>query len=144
MAGDPFEVPSSTDVPWVPPVADTFSQAWWDACRARRLLVRRCDDCGALHFPPRRACPTCWSERVDWHEVRGHGSLYSYSVVRENDLPAFRDAVPYVVAVIELEEGPRLMSTVVDSAAATVTVDAPVEVVFVDRGEWTFPAFRVR
>jgi uncharacterized OB-fold protein len=143
MAGDPFEVPAAAEVPWVPPVADTFSQAWWDACRARRLLVRRCDDCGALHFPPRRACPRCWSERVDWHEVSGRGSLYSYSVVRENDLPAFRDAVPYVVAVVELAEGPRLMTTIVDSPAAAVAVDASVEVVFVDRGDWTFPAFRV-
>jgi uncharacterized OB-fold protein len=144
MTGHPFEVPTSAAVPWVAPVSDTFSRAWWDACRAHRLLVRRCDGCGGLHFPPRRACPQCWSEQTSWHDVSGRGSLYSYSVVRENDLPAFRDAVPYVVAVVELDEGPRLMTTVVDSSAAALGVDAPVEVVFVDRGDWTFPAFRLR
>jgi uncharacterized OB-fold protein len=144
MAHEPFTLPTTETVPWVPPIADTFSQAWWDACRQRRLLVRRCHGCAALHFPPRRACPVCWSEDVSWHEVSGRGTIYSYSVVRENDLPAFRDAVPYVVAVVQLDEGPRLMTTIIESPSDALAVDAPVEVSFVDRGAWTFPAFRCR
>ncbi len=140
----PFDVPSSATVGWVAPVVDTFSATWWGALRERRLLVRRCNACAISHFPPRRGCPRCWSDDVAWHEVSGRGTLYSFSVVRENDLPAFRDAVPYVVAVVELAEGPRLMSTIVDSPPASVVVDCPVEVVYVDRGDWTFPAFRTR
>jgi len=71
------------------------------------------------------------------------GVVYSFSVVRESDLAPFSSAVPYVPAVVELAEGPRLMTTIVDSLLQDVAVDAAVEVVFVDRGEWTFPTFRV-
>ena len=144
MGHEPFDLPTAATVPWVAPVADTFSRTWWDACRDHRLLVRRCRTCDVVHFPPRRACPVCWSDEVDWHEVTGRGRLYSYSVVRENDLPAFREAVPYVVAVVDLDEGPRLMTTIIESASDALAVDAAVEVVFVDRGDWTFPAFRLR
>jgi uncharacterized OB-fold protein len=137
-------VPSSAEVPWQPPIVDPFTAPWWAACAERRLLVRRCASCGRAHFYPRPACPHCWSADVDWVEAGGHGTLYSFSVVRENDLPAYRDAVPYVVALVDLDEGARMMTTLVDSDPAAVRVGAAVEVVFVSRGEWTFPAFRVR
>jgi uncharacterized OB-fold protein len=145
MAGpsEPFVLPTAATVPWTPPIADTFTAPWWHACRERRLLVRQCASCGRAHFPPRPACPHCWSDEVDWREVTGRGSIYSFSVVWENDLPPFASARPYVVAVVELDEGPRLMSTIISSPASALAVGAPVAVEFVDRGDWTFPAFRV-
>ena len=137
------DAPTPDTVPLTLPVPDPFTASWWMACRERRLLVRSCRSCGRLHFPPRPACPSCWSNDVEWHECAGTGLLYSFSIVRENDLAPFTTAVPYVPAVVELTEGPRLMTTIVDSALHALAVDAPVEVVFVDRGEWTFPTFRL-
>lgn len=136
------DAPSSAEVPWTAPVADAFTEPWWAACRARRLLVRECRACGRCFFPPRPACPHCWSDDVVWRDTSGTGTIYTYSVVRENDLAAFRGALPYVVAIVELDAGPRLMTTLVDSPGATIVVGAAVTVVFVDRDEWTFPAFR--
>jgi uncharacterized protein len=142
-AGAPFDAPTIDTVPWVPPIADVFTTPWWDACRDHRLLVRACASCGRLHFPPRPACPHCWSDMVDWQQVSGRGVLYTYSVVRENDLAPFGANLPYVPAIVELDEGPRLMTTVVESPSTSLVVGAAVEVVFVARGDWTFPAFRI-
>jgi uncharacterized OB-fold protein len=64
--------------------------------------------------------------------------------VRENDLAPFGGSLPYVPAIVELDEGPRLMTTIIETPSAAITVGAPVEVVFVDRDTWTFPAFRIR
>lgn len=136
------DAPAAADAPFTEPVADAFTEPWWAACRNHRLMVRACRSCGEVHFPPRPACPRCWSADVEWREVTGAGRIYTYSVVRENDLAAFRGALPYIVAIVELDEGPRLMTTLVDSPAATIVVGAAVQVVFADRGEWTFPAFR--
>lgn len=141
---EPFVLPTAGTVPWTPPVADTFTQPWWDACRHHRLLVRHCDTCGRSHFPPRPACPFCWSDDVAWREAGGRGVLYSYSVVFENDVAPFAKVLPYVAAVVELDEGPRMMTTIIDSDPSALAVDAGVDVVFVARGDWTFPAFRVR
>jgi uncharacterized protein len=79
-----FDAPSTATVPWVPPIADVFTEPWWQACRENRLLVRACAACGRNHFPPRPACPLCWSDQVTWHQVTGRGTLYTFSVVREN------------------------------------------------------------
>jgi uncharacterized OB-fold protein len=138
-----FTVPSAATVPLKLPVADPFTATYWSACRERRLLIRRCGGCGTAHHPPRPLCPVCWSDDVVWQESSGRGVVYSWSVVRENDLAPFREALPYVVAVVELAEGPRLMTTIVDSEPDRIEVGAPAMVVFSDRDGWTFPAFRV-
>jgi uncharacterized OB-fold protein len=139
-----FDAPTAAMVPWVAPIADTFTAPWWAACRERRLLVRSCAACGRTHFPPRPACPHCWSDQVSWADVTGNGTLYTFSVVRENDLAPFGASLPYVPAIVELHEGPRLMTTIIESPSTAIAVGAAVEVVFVDRDAWTFPAFRVR
>jgi uncharacterized OB-fold protein len=138
------ELPTEHTVALVAPVPDELTQPWWDACRELRLLVRRCASCGRASFPPRPMCPHCWSDDVSWEETDGTGTLYSFAVVHENDLPAFRDSVPYVAAVVELTAGVRMMTTIVSTPFDALAVDAPVEVVFAERGERTFPVFRVR
>lgn len=95
------------------PSTDDESQPYWQASHDGRLLLRRCLTCDAVHHYPRPFCPSCWSDRVEWIEASGQAVLYTYSVVFQNDLPPFVDQVPYVAAVVELAEGPRVVTQVV-------------------------------
>lgn len=105
------------------PTVDDGTAAWWQACRDHRLLVKRCADCGRAHFYPRPFCPYCWSEHVDWEPASGRATLYTWSVVHSNDLPPFDERVPYVAAVVDLEEGPRMLTNVVDCDADRLRAD---------------------
>ncbi|MFF8872504.1 Zn-ribbon domain-containing OB-fold protein [Streptomyces massasporeus] len=113
------------------PEPDAFTRTYWDAAAEGRLLIRRCGDCGRAHHYPREFCPHCWSEDVTWETASGRATLYTWSVVHRNDLPPFSDRVPYVAAVVELAEGPRMMTEIVgvgvgvgESAAALASGDA--------------------
>ncbi|MFJ4722809.1 Zn-ribbon domain-containing OB-fold protein [Streptomyces luteogriseus] len=95
------------------PEPDPFTRTYWDAAAQGRLLIRRCDACGRAHHYPREFCPHCWSEDVTWETASGRATLYTWSVVHRNDLPPFAERVPYVAAVVELAEGPRMMTEIV-------------------------------
>lgn len=95
------------------PEPDAFTRTYWDAAAEGRLLIRRCGACGRAHHYPREFCPHCWSEDVTWETASGRATLYTWSVVHRNDLPPFSDRVPYVAAVVELAEGPRMMTEIV-------------------------------
>ena len=95
------------------PEADAFTRAYWDAAAEGRLLIRRCGACGRAHHYPREFCPYCWSEDVTWESASGRAVLYTWSVVHRNDLPPFGERTPYVAAVVDLAEGPRMMTEVV-------------------------------
>ncbi|MDG5801779.1 Zn-ribbon domain-containing OB-fold protein [Streptomyces ossamyceticus] len=125
------------------PEADAFSRTYWDAAAEGRLLVRRCGACGRAHHYPREFCPHCWSEDVRWEEASGRATLYTWSVVHRNDLPPFGERVPYVAAVVDLAEGPRMMTEVVECAVADLRVGMEVEAVFRDAGEFRVPVFRM-
>ena len=116
------------------PTPDPDTQAFWDGCRAHRLLVPKCLACGAFRWPPRPGCPRCHSTEHEWVEVSGRGKVYSYVIFRRAFLPEFRDDVPYVVAIIELEESPtvRILSNVVGRKPEEVAFGMPVRVVFED------------
>jgi uncharacterized OB-fold protein len=137
----PFVVPSADTVVLGAPLPDPFTQTYWDALAKHRLLVRRCGSCGSAFHPPRPVCPVCWSASVEWEQVSGRGTIYTYSVIRENDLPMYRPAVPYVVAIVELDVGARFMTQIIDSPSTAVVIDAPVEVQFVERDGFTHPLF---
>ncbi|MGJ5827155.1 Zn-ribbon domain-containing OB-fold protein [Streptomyces ossamyceticus] len=124
------------------PEADAFSRTYWDAAAEGRLLVRRCGACGRAHHYPREFCPHCWSEDVRWEQASGRATLYTWSVVHRNDLPPFGERVPYVAAVVDLVEGPRMMTEVVECAAADLRVGMEVEAVFREAGEFRVPVFR--
>ena len=98
------------------PTPDPSTEPFWDAARQGRLVIRRCQACRRAHFYPRPFCPSCWSDQVSWEEASGRATLYTWSVVYQNDLPPFGERVPYVAAVVDLEEGPRMMTNVVDCA----------------------------
>ncbi|GAA2410807.1 OB-fold domain-containing protein [Actinomadura vinacea] len=124
------------------PLVEEETRPYWDAARERSLLIRHCDPCGEPYFYPRPFCPRCWSDQVRWVEASGRASLYTYSVVHRNDLPPFGDRVPYIAALVDLAEGPRMMTDVVGCDPAELAIGMPLEVDFRDEGEVTVPVFR--
>lgn len=124
------------------PQIDASTQEFWDGARRGVLRIKRCRACGAAHYYPRPFCPVCWSTDVDWIDTAGTGTLYTYSVVHVNDLPSFRERVPYVVAIVELDEGPRIETNVVDCPFDELRVGMRLTVTFEDEGELVLPRFR--
>ena len=118
-----------------PPVANADSLPYWTAARERRLVIRKCKGCGQLHFMPRHLCPHCWSEDLEWVDAQGTGTVHSFTVIRRASDPAFAPLVPYALALIELEEGPRMMANIVGPDAIAVKIGDRVQVTFEDRGE---------
>lgn len=96
------------------PTPDAGTQPFWDGVAEGHVLIKRCRDCSRAHFYPRGFCPYCWSEAVEWEQASGLATLYTWSVVYLNDLPPFNQRVPYTAAIVELAEGPRMMTNVID------------------------------
>nr|WP_247746010.1 OB-fold domain-containing protein [Streptomyces oryzae] len=114
------------------PDIDAFTAPYWQAAAEGRLLLRRCRalGCGLAHHYPREFCPHCWSEDVDWEDASGDATLYTWSVVHRNDLPPFGTRVPYVAAVVELAEGPRMMTEITDCPPEALQVGMELRVAF--------------
>jgi len=109
----------------MPPQDELFA-----AAREHRFVLPRCAACGEFRFPPRLRCPRCGQTHTEWVAASGRGSVYSYVVVHQRLHPAFDANLPYAVALVQLEEGPRMLALVIESDLADVRVEAPVEVVF--------------
>lgn len=125
------------------PRIDEESKGWWEACQRRELVIQRCGACGVLRHYPRALCPRCLSEAVDWVRASGRGTVYTFTVTHQNQAPGFRDALPYVLAYVELDEGVRLLTNIVDCAPEAVRIGMAVEVVFEDATPAvTLPKFR--
>ena len=122
------------------PDVDAFTRPYWDAAARGRLLVRRCAACGRAHHYPREFCPFCWSDDVTWEPASGRATLYTWSVVHRNDLPPFDGRTPYVAAVVDLAEGPRMMTEVVGCGPSRLRVGMALEVAFREG----VPVFRPR
>ncbi len=121
------------------------SRPFWDACALHHLAIQRCDSCGRFWFPPSNRCQHCWSEEFAWPEVSGYGELYTFTVYHRAYAPELVTQLPYVVGVVQLEEGPRLITNIIDCEPGQVRVGMPVEVVFRDIAEGvTLHAFRPR
>jgi len=99
------------------------TQAFWDAARQGRLLLRRCRACGEVHFYPRTICPFCFSDDTEWLESKGAGMIYSYSVMR-------RGAAPFALAYVTLDEGPTMMTNIVDCDFDALRIGQRVGVTF--------------
>ncbi|HVF31495.1 MAG TPA: OB-fold domain-containing protein [Acidimicrobiales bacterium] len=109
------------------PPAGEASEPFWEATREKRFLVQRCDACDVAIFYPREVCPGCLSsESLSWRESSGRGTIYAASVQEKPANPLMADRVPYVVALVELEDGIRLMSNVVNCEPYDATVGRPV------------------
>jgi len=125
------------------PAPNPNEAPFWEWCRRHELRLPRCADCGAFRFPPRPRCPECRSTEHSWDPVAGTGTVASYTVVSPPVLPAFADRVPYNAVVVELDEGPFLVSNLVDVANDDLATGVRVEVTFVDLDDdLTLPQFR--
>jgi uncharacterized protein len=118
----------------VVPGMTELTRPYWDAAREGRLVVQECLECHRLRHPPLPACPDCGRSRdgstLGWREVSGTGTVYTYTVVRHPTHFAFADAVPYVIALVELTEGPRLVTGITGCPPEEVRVGMPVRAVF--------------
>ena len=125
------------------PVVQPWAQPFWDAAKEHRLILQHCRECDRPIHYPRVVCPHCGAEELEWRPATGRGRVYSFTVVENNAPSAFLADMPYVVAVIDLEEGVRMLSNVVGADADELRCDMPVEVVFDDVDErFTLPKFR--
>lgn len=106
------------------------SQAYWDAAKEKRLLLQNCRDCGKPQFYPRGVCSHCLGSALDWVEASGRGKVHTFTVCHRAPHPGFAADLPFVIAVIELDEGVRMMSNIVGCDPKTVRIDMPVKVVF--------------
>ncbi len=119
------------------------TKAFWDGCRQHRLLFQKCSSCGHVRWPPALICPNCHGREADTTVSSGRGTVFSYVIYRETPHPAFRADLPYVVALVELDEGPRLITNIVGCPCEDVACDMPVEVVWDDVTETvSLPKFR--
>jgi len=125
------------------PQPTPVSQRFWDALRAERVDLQRCDDCGRWVYYPRSRCPTCLSDRLTWTTVEGLGTVYTFTVAEQATAPPFADEVPQLLAVVELTEGVRVSTTLVDVDPARVSVGMPVAPVF-DHGDDGLTLLRFR
>lgn len=119
-----------------------LTQPFWDATREGRLTMQRCTTCGTFVWTPQMACRECLTETLEWADVSGRGKVYTYVVLHEAATAAFK--APYTIAVIELEEGPRIFSDIVECDPRDVAIDMPVEVHFEQMGPVGLYHFRPR
>lgn len=129
----------SDDISFPLPEPNHYTQPFWDACQRGALEVPACASCGKLFLPNGPVCPECWSTDIGVKPVSGNGEVFTFTVYRHSYHPALK--IPYVVALIELEEGPRLISNIVSCAPENVEIGMAVRVQFEREGDFVLPRF---
>ena len=130
----------STNKPMPMPTA--ISAPFWNGLKEGRLTIPHCTSCGHWIFFPRRHCDKCWSQDLEWKEVKGAGTLYTYTLTRVPTLPDFADEMPQKLAVVELDEGARMMTNIVTDDVEAVRIGQRVTVQYDDvTDEVTLPKF---
>ena len=118
------------------PSINMETEAYWEATKQNKLLLKKCDDCGETHWYPRAICPHCSSSNTCWYEGSGKGKIYSFSVMR-------RVEIPYVMAYVTLDEGVSLLTNIVECDFDNLSIDQDVEVLFrATQGDQALPLFR--
>ena len=125
----------SQEITYKTPATDWQTLAYWEGCGRGELVLQRCSSCDLVQHRPRGVCAHCLSSDLEHFVASGRGVVYSCTVIHQNGIPPFRDACPYVLAYVDLEEGPRLMTNVVGCDPETVEVGMDVMVEFVPAGE---------
>ena len=120
-----------------------FTKPFWEATKRHELVIQRCRQCDRFFFYPRELCPTCLSDNLEWASVSGRGRVHAFTIVYQPNDPRFNEEAPYVYAVIQLDEGARMISNVIDIEPHDVEVDMPVVAVYEDiTPEWTLVKFK--
>ncbi len=122
------------------PTWDT--KEFWEGCKEKLLKFQKCKVCGYVRWPPSNLCPQCHSFETEWITSSGKGKIYSYVVYHVAFHPYWKDKTPYVVAVVELEEGVRIPTNIVGVSVDALKCDMPVEVVWDRLEEYFIPRFR--
>ncbi len=112
------------------PVITDESRPFWEGCRQGKLMLQYCEKCQQYQFYPRLYCMQCGAETPSWVEASGRGTVYSYTIIRQNKSPEFRNDTPYNVVIVQLVEGPRMLSNIIDIPNDNLRVDMPVMVTF--------------
>ena len=129
---------------WTKPLPTVVGETkpYWDSCRLGKLMLQRCGLCDEYQFYPRGICSHCWCTEVRWVESPGRGVVWTYTVTYQNRTPGFAGA-PYVLALVELEEGVKMFTNIVECDVGDVRIGMPVEVTFVQANDQiTVPYFK--
>ncbi len=130
------------------PQISSLTQPFWEAAANKRLIIQHCSNCEVFVWCPHPSCTECGSDQLEWRPVSGHGTVFSFTIIRhilERRGRGFENDVPYIVAWIDLDEGPRFCSNVVNCEIHKITIGMPVEVVFeATGGGISLPKFRPR
>jgi uncharacterized OB-fold protein len=127
------------------PRSDAVTRHFWLSCKDGRFEFQCCQECGHKQFPPRQACAECHGLDLSWQQSAGHGSVYSFTVAHRAPLEAFKPDVPYVVAIVELDEGVRAMMNLRGVDPDAVEIGMPVDICFeANEGEYPLPQARPR
>ena len=125
------------------PTISGETKPFWDSCRLGNLVIQRCEQCSQYQFYPRGICAHCWSNNIKWIKSSGKGTVWTYTITHQNRPPGFAEDVPYVLALVELEEGVRMFTNIVGCNPRDVTIGMPVEVTFVRANDQiSIPYFR--
>lgn len=119
------------------PAPSVESKPFWESCKRHELSLPCCLTCGSWWFPPGPTCPNCWSTEWEWKKASGRGKIYSFGVYHRVYHKGFEREMPYVLAIVQLDEGPRLVTNVIGQVPDKLECNLPVEVVFEDVSEDT-------
>ena len=114
------------------PIPQPESDNYWEGAKAGELRLRKCDDCNQAYFYPRNICPVCGNNNTSWIVASGNAKIHTFAIVHRPPHPGFMDDIPYVPAIVELEEGPRMATQIVNVEAdpSKISIDMAVKVVF--------------
>ena len=125
------------------PQPNADDEFFWRGCKKHKFLFQKCLDCGLIRWPPSFLCPQCWSGNTTIIEASGKGKVYTYAVYHLAYHEGFKSDLPYVTAIIELEEGPHFLSNITECNPVDVKCDMPVEIVWDDiTAEFSLPKFK--
>ena len=126
---------SEREIEYKTPAVDWQTLAYWEGCGRAEIVLQRCSDCAAVQHRPRGVCADCLSSHLEHFVASGRGEVHTFTVTHQNGMPGFRNACPYVLAYVELEEGPRLMTNIPGCDPEAVEIGMRVKADFVATDE---------
>ena len=127
------------------PAISSLSKPYWDGLRNRELKLQKCDECATVWSPPSPLCPSCWSRNFTWTRLSGHGRVNSWVIFHQSYFRGYDSDIPYNVAEVELDEGPRVLTNLIGVKNDEIRVGMPVEIAYDDvTNEITLAKFRPR
>jgi len=125
------------------PATQPWSEEFWKAAKLHKLVIQTCKKCNTKIFYPRKFCPNCWSSDLGWSEATGKARVYTFTITMDMVEEKFKEDLPYALAIVELEEGIRMMTRIVDCKPEDVYIGMDVQVVFEDiTDDYTLPFFK--